>query len=175
MAKEMGVAKLTVRRAFSKLVADGVVRSVERVGTFVAEAGEAKAKKVGLFLPAKDGFLEFGYLSGIREAFGSEKQLLLYGTDNDAVTEWEMLDKAADEVDGIIIMPTCHPRITSRLESLNENGCPVVCLDRVPAGSKLASATTDNYASTRGALEELRSRGHEPALAVTSESPTSAG
>ncbi len=159
-AKEMGVAKLTIRRAFSKLAADGIVKSVERVGTFVAESGEAKARRVGLFLPAKDGFLEFGFLSGIREALGSGKQILLFGTDNDPVTEWEMIEEASGEVDGILIMPTCHPKITGRLELLNESGCPVVCIDRHPESSRLASVTTDHYGVTRQALADLHARGH---------------
>jgi len=151
---------MTVHRALRELAVNGLVRREERVGTFVAEASRPVNPRIGLFLSANDGFLEIKYLAGIREALGPESQILIYGTENDAVTESEAIRQAQKGLDGILILPTCHPKVTLNLEQIHAAGCPVVCLDRVPVGSSLAGVTSDNYAVTRRGLEFLASRGH---------------
>jgi len=159
-----GVSKMTINKAIRELASEGLVVPKERVGTFVASLA-ANAKKtgslrIGLILPAQDGFLEMKYLSGIREAIGPESQLILLGTDNDAVVEAEVLRQTSPDLDGILILPSCHPRISETLLRINEAGCPVVCLDRVPVHSKLAGVTSDNYGAAYRGLEYLEQTGH---------------
>jgi len=162
LIEQFGASKMTVHRALRELAATGLVRRVERVGTFVADrTPTATARgKVGLFLPTVDGFLEIKYLAGIREALGTELQILLYATDNEAVIEMEMLDKATAEVDGILILPTGHPRVAKRMKEIHEQICPVICIDREPTSVRLPSVTSNNYEVTKNAIEFLLAEGH---------------
>jgi GntR family transcriptional regulator of arabinose operon len=157
---EMGVSKMTVHRAFRELASEGVVDRVERVGTFVSQTAVPTTKRIGLFLPTTEGFLEVRILSGIRDALDPKREIVLYATDNDPVVEAEMLNRADGEVDGILIFPTCHPRVSQRLERLHEGGCPVICVDREASNVRLPSVTSDNYGATRQALDHLFTSGH---------------
>ncbi|AIE83824.1 putative periplasmic binding proteins and sugar binding domain of the LacI family [Fimbriimonas ginsengisoli Gsoil 348] len=159
---EFGASKMTVHRALQELSSSGLITRVERVGTFVAklEAPTPERGKIGLFLPTNEGFLEIKLLAGIREAAGDDRQLVLYATDNDPVLEAEMLTKAVGEVDGILILPTGHPRVSRRLEEINESVCPVVCLDREPTSAKLPSVATGNYEAAKAGMEYLTGAGH---------------
>lgn len=160
LVTDFGVSKMTVHRALRELAVNGLVRREERVGTFVAEISKPASRRIGLFLPATDGFLEIKYLSGIQETLGAESQILIYCTDNDPVTEAEVLNQALEGLDGILILPSCHPKVTATLERTQAAGRPIICLDRVPVGSKLAGVASDNYAVTKQGLEYLESNGH---------------
>jgi DNA-binding LacI/PurR family transcriptional regulator len=160
LTRRFGASKLTVHRALRELANEGIVRRVERVGTFVAERDENAAYRIALILPAAEGFLEIKYLAGIREVLGARHPISLYATDNDSVIESEVVAEAAEGADGILILPTCHPRVTKRLERIQEDGCPVVCLDRRPFGSCLPGVSSDNYTATWQALERLYAVGH---------------
>lgn len=157
---QFGVSKMTIHRALRELAAEGVIRRVERVGSFVTDPSVPKTRTVGLFLPASDGFLEVKYLSGVQEVLGASCQIVLFGTENDPVLEAECLRQAAGQVDGILILPTCHPRVTQRLEQIHAGGCPVVCIDRLPVGSSLPGVCSDNYRATKTGLTQLMESGH---------------
>ncbi len=160
LVTDFGVSKMTVHRALRELAVNGLVRREERVGTFVAEVSRPVGRRIGLFLPATDGFLEIKYLSGIQEALGSDSQILIYCTDNDPVTEAEVLGQSLEGLDGVLILPSCHPKVSANLERILDAGCPVVCLDRIPVGSRFAGAASDNYAVTKRGLAFLEGRGH---------------
>jgi GntR family transcriptional regulator, arabinose operon transcriptional repressor len=160
LTRRFGVSKLTVHRALRELANEGLVERVERVGTFVAALPVKRNRTVALLLPAAEGFLEIKYLAGIQDALGADNTLVLYATDNDPVLEAEMIVEAAERSDGIIILPTCHVRLTPRLEAIQQRGCPVVCIDRRPTGSCLPAVTSDNFTAMYGALEQLYAAGH---------------
>lgn len=160
LIETFGVSKMTIHRALRELAAEGVIRRVERVGSFVTDPNVPKTRTIGLFLPASDGFLEIKYLSGIQEALGANYQVVLYGTENDPVLEAECLRQAVGQVDGILILPTCHKRVIQRLEQIHAGGCPVVCIDRAPVGSSLPSVCSDNYRVTKTGLTHLWESGH---------------
>jgi DNA-binding LacI/PurR family transcriptional regulator len=157
--KEHGASKMTVHRALRELSAEGVVRRVERVGTFVVGAGSAPSRKIGLVLPTTQGFLEFNILAGIRDGLDARDQYILYATENDPVTEADAIDRAASEVDGILIVPTAHAKNCRRLQELCDSGFPVVCMDRACVGFNLPAVTTNNFEVSQECLKKVKGDG----------------
>jgi len=150
-----GASKMTVHRALRELSAEGLVRRVERVGSFVLSPSTPATRKIGLVLPTTQGFLEFNLLAGVREALDEDEQYVLYATENDPVTELEALNRATREVDGMLILPTCHPKTSRRIQQLSDEGFPIVCVDRACVGIDVPAVTTDNYGASYNALSTL--------------------
>lgn len=162
LADSLGASKATVHRALKELAADGHLRRVPRVGTFVASQKPAGSRRFGLVLPTTEGFLEIKYISGIRDALNPESVLSLQVTDNDPVKEYRILRESSQQgLDALIILPCCHPETTAALAELDASGLPVVCIDREPLGSGLRAVTSDNYGASCAALAELTQRGHK--------------
>lgn len=161
LMREFGASKTTVHRALRELAAEMLVRRVERLGTFVNDSSVRKTRRVGVVFRTSDNFLEFKMLQGVREAFNPADQLALYDTGNDLIAEYDAVNRAADETDGILIIPNCSSRTSQRLEELSDRGIPIVCMDRYPVNARLASVTSDNYLVTRNALVQLASEGHK--------------
>lgn len=160
MMGQFGASKTTVRRAMKELAAEKLVRQVERLGTFVNDSSARKSRRIGLVFRTSDNFLEFKMLQGVREAFNPSDQIVLFDTGNDDIAEYDAVNRASEETDGILIISTCSPRTSQRLEELSDRGLPVVCMDRYPVGARLASVTSDNYQVSKSALTQLASEGH---------------
>lgn len=157
LMREFGAAKMTVHRALRELAAEKFVRRVERVGTFVLPRQLPATRKIGLVLPTNEGFLEFNMLAGVRDGLDTGDQYVLYPTDNQPIAEADALSRVANEVDGVLILPSGDPGTSRKLKQLHDEGFPVVCVDRVCKGVDLPAVTTDNYQSSRRALECLLS------------------
>lgn len=155
MMRAHGASKMTIHRALRELSAEGIVRRVERVGSFVLPQGSRATRKIGLVLPTTEGFLEFNLLAGVREALDANEQYVLYATENDPVTEANALSRVSKEVDGILILPTCHPKTSRQLQQLSDEGFPVVCVDRGCVGFDIPAVTTNNYRAAHDALSLL--------------------
>lgn len=160
LMRQFSASKTTVHRALRELAAQKLVRRVERLGTFVADGASRDTRKIGLVIRTSDNFLEFQLLQGIREAIPQNSQLVLYDTGNDFIAEYEAVNRAANEVDGMLIVPTCSQRTAEHLQDLYDNGLPIVCVDRYPVGLNLPGVTTNNYDVSRQALGELAAVGH---------------
>lgn len=160
LMRQFSASKTTVHRALRELAALKMVRRVERLGTFVTDAASRETRKIGLVIRTSDNFLEFKLLQGIREAVPQNCQLVLYDTGNDFIAEYEAVNRAANEVDGMLIVPTCSQRTAEHLQDLYDNGLPIVCVDRYPVGLNLPGVTTNNYDVSRQALGEFAAAGH---------------
>lgn len=161
LALDMGASKATIHRALKELAADGHLRRVPRVGTFVSPLTPPGSCRFGLVLPTTEGFLEIKYISGIRDVLNPESVLTLQVTDNDPVKEYRILRECSQkQLDALIILPCCHPETTAALLEIDRGGLPVVCIDREPVGSGLRAVTSNNYDASRAALAKLAERGH---------------
>lgn len=155
LMRQFGASKMTVHRALRELSTEGLIHRVERVGTFVSPPSAPTTRKIGLVLPTTAGFLEFNLLAGVRDALDVGDQYVLYATNNDPVTEAEALQRATSEVDGILIVPTGHPKNARRLQQMYDDGLSVVCVDRACVGFQLPAVTTNNYDVSRDGLLRL--------------------
>lgn len=155
LMRDHGASKMTVHRALRELASEGLVRRVERVGTFALGVPTSAVRKIGLVLPTSAGSLEFNLLAGVRAALNPGDQYLLYATENDPVAEAEALQRVEKETDGVLILPSGHPRTARRLRDLHEGGFPVVCVDRACPGYDLPAVTSNNFDAAYAALKAV--------------------
>jgi DNA-binding LacI/PurR family transcriptional regulator len=171
LVRQLEVSKLTVHRALRELAREGLLKRIERVGTFVqGERGTAQ-KRIGLVLPTVNGFLEIEMLAGLRCGLGDLDQIVLYSSFDDPVAEAEILARIRDEVDGMLVLPTCHPRNTEALRKLHASGFPLVCIDRLPTSGGLWGVATANYEATKEAMRSLLDRGHRRIMYLGFQDP----
>ncbi|MCW3095141.1 MAG: GntR family transcriptional regulator with LacI sensor, partial [Chthonomonadaceae bacterium] len=116
---------------------------------------------VGLLFFHANDFPQADYIQGIRDGLPDATQLLFCDTGNDPAREAQHLERIGGQVSGILTYPTCAPANTPLYRRLIEAGVPVVCVDRAPADLSADSVVTDNFGSTRSALQSLVARGRK--------------
>ncbi len=154
------VSRVTAHRAMHELQQQGIVVRRRRIGSVVAAQNRRKTGNVAVFLNTGD-FLEQQYLSGIRTGLPDAYHLMFCDIRSDAEREAQYMDRMALEADGILCIPTCDPVNNDVLQRVVKSGCPIVCLDCVPADIELDAIITDNYGATLHALRYLTGKGHK--------------
>jgi DNA-binding LacI/PurR family transcriptional regulator len=158
-----GVSRVTAHRAIRELQVRGLVVRQRRWGTVVAERSQVKTKRVSLIFDVIDpanSFPQPGLLRGIQAGITDEYSVVLCDSQNDPAREAEHLQKASEESDAIVLLPTSAKQNTSLLQGIVKRGIPLVLLDRVPEGVQAPVVLSDNYAITRSAIDHLTQSGH---------------
>lgn len=163
IASAWGVSRHTAHRAIEELQRQGLVIRQRRWGTVVADQNQKKTKRV-MFLVDQFAqaynFPPADLIRGIQDGLGEKIDLVIAESKGDFEQEEKQLRRASDEVDGLILCPTSHPRNTPVLRSMTEAGFPLVILDRVPEGLECDAVASDNDAATTAAIRALEERGH---------------
>lgn len=160
LAKQYGVCRVTAHRAMFELQRLGLVVRRRKLGTFVAEPPPAKPVFIAAIFPFVHDYPQVEYLRGIRSALPDQYNLLLCETHNEPQCEAQYLRRMQHEADGIVCYPTCDPKNTPLLQRILDNGKPLVCVDRRPAGLHCDVVMTDNYQSSLIGLRYLLEGGH---------------
>ncbi len=158
-----GVSRVTAHRALRELQTRGLVIRQRRWGTIVAERSNVKTKRIGLIFDVIDpanSFPQPGLLRGIQAGITDEFSVVLCDSQNDPAREAEHLQKASEECDGIVLLPTSAKQNTALLQGIVKRQIPLVLLDRVPEGVKAPVVLSDNYAISRAAIDHLTEKGH---------------
>jgi DNA-binding LacI/PurR family transcriptional regulator len=160
LAKKLGVSYMTVRRAVTELVEEGILHKFTTKGTFVSNNRHSPktTHNIGFFLD-----------EGIREGISSPYYSLVFKTlakeikqhgynillfpDSENINP---LDKQK-KIDGVIICS--FPRIENKIQEIKKM-LPVVLLDNIASDKSIPSVTIDNFNSCRNATSYLRSLGH---------------
>lgn len=142
LARRCGVARVTLERAISELIGEGILVSEDGRGTYAAKMSEQTS----------DGTRDNGYwallvycvtkganpsiVRGVEDFTNAhDRNLIVCNTDNDPVKEAEYLKKLCKKnIGGIILIPNTHSITDGEaLRALEEKGIPVVtCSRRVP-------------------------------------------
>jgi DNA-binding LacI/PurR family transcriptional regulator len=163
IAEEWGVSRHTAHRAIEELQRVGMVIRQRRWGTVVASRQQPKVGRVGFLVDhfAQDyGFPSGDLIRGLQDALGEDYQLLIAESKSDADTEIRQIRRLHDQVDGLILYPTCHPRSTPAIQRLIESQVPMVVLDRIPEGVVPDAVVSDNEGATLEAIRTMAERGH---------------
>jgi DNA-binding LacI/PurR family transcriptional regulator len=161
LAKELGIAYMTARKAVENLVAEGLLYKIPKKGTYVADPSKraTATNSIGYFLDSsiKDG-LASPYYSMIFDALEKEATkngyALVYFTNGSGTDYLEVLNK----LDGVII--SCFPRIEPLIQEMKKR-VAVVCIDNSLPDKSIASVTLDNFNSVVDSIDYLCSQGHE--------------
>lgn len=169
LAKQHGVAYMTVRRAVSALVDDGLLYRKPGQGTFVCQPGQV-ARRTGNI-----GFvLDPVIADGVGNAFfskvcaGAEREARVHGHSLIYSSHTADLVPLAvsrtrkgpvttlRKVDGLIAAGLNDPKLVLALS----RQVPVVLVDDSVEGSQIPSVRVDNIAASRQATRHLIERGH---------------
>jgi len=174
LAELEDVSRLTAHRAVEELQRLGLVTRDGRRGTVVLPRKRATTGRIALILDQVDyehSFPRPELLGGIHAGLGEDYSLVICDSKANPAREIELLNKMAEETDGILCWPTDDSRAASAINDLAARGVPLVLLDRVPRGAKAHAVVSDSVTATRQAMEFLLERGHRRIALLTFDKP----
>lgn len=160
LASKYSVSYMTVRRAVTELVEEGILYKDTTRGTYVSHSKMTPkvTHNIGFFLD-----------EGIREGISSpyyslifnslEKEVKKNGYNLVLFSDTETLDPLNNQkkIDGVLICG--FPRIEARIQELKKR-LPIVLLDNLSADKSIPSVTIDNFNGSAEATTCLWSLGH---------------
>ena len=153
-------ARYRISAATRDKVLEEAARSSYRPSMVAQSLRTSKTHTVGLLLPSVSN----PYFADMAQAAISELRRANYttiviDTMEDAGALAESVDSLVSrQVDGLLVVP-CGTDAT-QLEQVEDNGVPVVLIDRQYGDSKLSYVTTNNYQGGLEAVRYLISNGH---------------
>lgn len=160
LAKKYAVSYMTVRRAVTELVEEGILYKNTTKGTFVSHSKMTPKMTYNLGF-----FLDEGIKEGISSPYYSlifnalEKETKKNGYNLVLFSETETLNPLNNQkkIDGVVIC--CFPRIENKIHELKKI-LPIVLLDNLSADKSIPSVTLDNFNGCSEATDYLWSLGH---------------
>jgi len=161
LANEFDVSYMTVRKAISLLVEEGILHKLATKGTFVSD------KKTNTKITNNIGFfLDRGIKEGVSSPYYSlvfnelEKRVKSAGYNLILFSDFDDLDplNSPKKVDGVII--SCFPRIEHKIQEIKKT-LPIVLMDNISSDKSIPSVTIDNFNSSSKCAEYLISLGHK--------------
>ncbi len=160
LAKEFEVSYMTIRKAITELVEEGILHKFTTKGTFVSnnKISPKVTNNIGFFLDdgIKEGISSPYYslvFKALEKAVKKHGYNLLLFSDHDDMNPLNNQKK----IDGIIIC--CFPRVEDRVQELKKV-LPIVLLDNHATDKSIPSVTIDNFNGCSVSTEFLISNGH---------------
>jgi LacI family transcriptional regulator len=176
VAREAGVSRMTVSRAFS---GDGPIAAVTRQRVFetarrlgyrpnqVARSlAQARTRTVGLVMYSDHWFADAGF-SAEAVAQSQGYNLIQITPGGDAATERERVEVLrARRVDGLLILSSSDRRDHDYLRELHEAGVPIVTINRYCGEMGFWRLFFDYRGAVRAAARRLLAAGHRTVLFI---------
>ncbi|MBM6995711.1 GntR family transcriptional regulator [Paenibacillus sp. DXFW5] len=167
-SKLLDVSSITVRKALSELVNEGVIYRVRGKGSFVASQAAAvpdKTSNLVAFVISGIELYDSSYLQimrGIQSFLGKQGcKLIIEFVENDFEQERELiLGLIQTELRGILIYSSDPEAAKGYLGEIRKRGIPFVMLDRSPSGYPVNVVTCNNHDGAYEAVEYLIKQGH---------------
>lgn len=174
LAEQSGVSIVTAHRALEELQRVGFVSRAGRRGTTVVRRERRRAGRIAFVVDQVDFALNFPrpeLLAAIHAGLGTDYNLVICDSKASVHREIELLNRMAEESDGILCWPTGDDLAAGTMSDLVAKGTPLVLLDRIPASVAADVVLTDSASATRQAAEFLIQRGHKRIGLLTFDKP----
>ncbi len=156
-----GVNHLTVRRALSALISEGLLRSEQGRGSFV-QARAPLVRRVALIVPNLEDALFSSIARGVQRVLAESgvKAVILdsRGTDEEQADNFAHLESMG--LEAAILFPVIESDIAERICSLKERNFPMVLVDRTLEGIRVPSVVADNFDGGLKIARHLLECGH---------------
>lgn len=184
LSAQFGVSRITVKKAFEALIAQGLIYRIQGKGTFVAagRSGEPElyaprpARKrderlVAYLMPHLSNLHTVHLLNGIEQELANRDYRLLFArTHNSREREKALVqDMLALGVVGIIVFPVDGETYSEDLLRLTLSRYPLVVIDRYLRGLETNCVCSDNADGAFGAISYLIGLGHTRIGLVTTD------
>jgi len=176
LCKLYGVSMMTVRRALAVLEEKGVIRKRQGIGNFVCGPQPPPAKRtktiaLGSFI-SETPFTQC-MLSGVSDYLaGTDYDLLFFDTRAESQRERSFLTDAAEQSDGLLVLPCVGRYNLDVYTDLITRRYPVVFIDRYLRQLRISNVSTDNEHGGYLAAEHLLSVGRRHVAFVGSNPNT---
>lgn len=165
LARQYGVAYMTVRQAVGKLAQEGYVHRVRGRGTFVSETTSTSGAVLGIILPGEWHRLDPFYFPPIVCAFvdyaAERGYKVLTSRRSEPVSEFLHLRELKVRAVACLLIDKSD---ASELETLAEYGLTVVAINRYRGRRRLRWVAPDNFGGMRTATRYLLECGHRKIL-----------
>ncbi len=166
-SKLLDVSSITVRKALSELVNEGVIYRVRGKGSFVASQAAVPEKTSNLvaFVISGIDLYDSSYMQimrGIQSFLGKQGcKLIIEFVENDFDQERELvLELIQTELRGILIYSSNPEAAKGYLGEIRKKAIPFVMIDRSPSGYPVNVVTCNNHDGAYEAVEYLIKQGH---------------
>jgi GntR family transcriptional regulator of arabinose operon len=168
ISRLLDVSSITVRKALSELVNEGVIYRVRGKGSFVVKQAAVSEKMSNLVAFVISGLemYDSSYMQimrGVQSFLGkSGCRLIIEIVENDFEQERELiLNLIQTEIRGLLIYSSDPDAAKSYLGEIRKKSIPFVMLDRSPSGYPVNVVTCNNHDGAYEAVEYLIKQGHE--------------
>ncbi|NQX44415.1 GntR family transcriptional regulator [Paenibacillus tritici] len=166
-SKLLEVSTITVRKALSELVNEGVIYRVRGKGSFVASQAAVPEKTSNLvaFVISGVELYDSSYMQimrGIQSFLGKHGcKLIIEFVENDFEQERALvLELIQTELRGLLIYSSDPEAAKGYLGEIRKTAIPFVMLDRSPSGYPVNVVTCNNHDGAYEAVEYLIQQGH---------------
>jgi GntR family transcriptional regulator of arabinose operon len=173
LTKQFSVSRITVKKAMSDLVEDGIIYRVQGKGTFVSESDTELPEdeppvhyrdkpSVALLLPFINNQHNALLLNGVESVLSEAGYSLLFcNTENSIAKEERIIrDLVERNIAGMIVYPVDGESYNREILQLTLNSFPLVVVDRYLRGIDTNCVCPDNIRGAQEGVTHLISLGH---------------
>lgn len=180
IAKALGLSFSTVSRALkdSYMISEPIRKKVKeyaeanhyRPNMFAKSLRSNKSRSIGLILPSIPNSFFAEVISGIEEAaFEKEYKVIICQSNESNIREQRNIEHLIwQSVDGILLSLSTESTDISYLKQIQQEGLPIVLLDRISAQIDTHSVTVNNKQATYDVISYLISKGYRQIAHITS-------